>query len=71
MKEGLGFMTYRQIFTQFLDQTKIDGSTILDFRMADQLYVPEIAPVNYIPNAIVVWLNNGSKLIYIAKEDET
>ena len=63
-------MTYGQVMSQFLEHTKMDGSLILDFRPAVSMFIHDLIPVDFIPNAIVVWLTNGSKLIYIAKEEK-
>lgn len=47
----------------FNADTDIDSSLINDTRPCTEMY-----GVPFIPNAIVVWLNNGSKIIYIAPE---
>lgn len=57
-------MTYGELFKDFLQKTNItDNDTIIeDYRPCDQMYgVPSI------PNAIVIWFKDGTKIIYIGK----
>lgn len=50
-------MTYGEIYDEFLNKVKCEP---LDYRPCIEFFdVPNI------PNAIVVWLKDGSKLIYI------
>lgn len=54
-------MTYGEIFEEFLTETHIDRQVIEDYRPCCEMFdVPNIA------NAIVVWLGNGAKIIYIS-----
>lgn len=56
-------MTYGEIFKEFLAKTKIDGTMINDYRPCVEMYdVPNI------DNAIVIWLTDGGKMIYIHKQ---
>lgn len=59
--EGVEAMTYGEIYTQFLKKSGISESRINDYRPCCDLF-----DVPFIPNAIVVWLNDGGKIIYIA-----
>lgn len=53
-------MTYEEVYKMFLEKTKIPIDEIEDYRPCCNLFgVPDIR------NGIVVWLKNGSKLIYI------
>lgn len=53
-------MTYGDIFEKFVRETYIDEQLIDDYRPCCEMFgVPNIA------NAIVVWLRNGAKIIYI------
>jgi hypothetical protein len=55
-------VTYGDIYKQFIENTGIDPLKVNDYRPCCTLFdVPNLA------NAIVVWLNDGSKLIYILK----
>lgn len=57
-------MTYGELFKDFLQNTNInnDDTVIYDYRPCDEMYgVPSI------PNAIVIWLKDGTKIIYIGK----
>lgn len=52
--------TYGDIFNKFLNETYIDKQLIDDYRPCCEIFgVPNI------DNAIVVWLRNGAKIIYI------
>lgn len=56
-------MTYGEIFNSFLTKTNIDRSIIEDYRPCCELFdVPNI------PNAIIVWLCDGDKIIFIAQD---
>lgn len=57
-------MTYSDIFEEFIRETHIDRHLINDYRPCCEMFdVPNIA------NAIVVWLKNGSKIIYITNKN--
>lgn len=52
--------TYGDIFEEFIRETHVDRQLIDDYRPCCEMFgVPNIR------NAIVVWLRNGAKLIYI------
>ena len=54
-------MTYGEIYKQFLKETCMDLSIVDDYRPCCEMFdVPNI------PNAIIIWLKDGGKLIYIA-----
>lgn len=55
-------MTYGEIYNKFLKSTKIDQELISDYRPC----IPLFAPTG-IDNAIIVWLEDGSQIIYIAE----
>ena len=58
-------MTYKEIYLEFEKYTNIELAIIDDSRPCLSFYgVPSIK------NAILVWLKNGSKIIYIAKEKD-
>ena len=46
------------------------NQNIVDYRPACGLYVEGMDDCEQIPNAIVCWLENGDKVIYIAKEND-
>lgn len=55
-------LTYGDIYKQFLESTNIDLALVEDYRPCCELFgVPNIA------DAIIVWLKDKSKLIYIYK----
>ena len=56
-------MTYGDIFEEFKTVTQISGDVIDDYRPCYQDY-----DVPCIPNAIVIWLKNHDKIIYIKSE---
>ncbi|MDF2800251.1 MAG: hypothetical protein K0S61_154 [Anaerocolumna sp.] len=53
--------TYGDIYRQFRLEMKIKEALIDDYRPCVETY-----GVPYMPNAIVVWLKSGSRIIYIA-----
>lgn len=54
-------LTYGEIYNHFLEQCETKFP-IEDYRPCRQMYgVPDI------PNAIVVWVSDGTKIIYIDK----
>lgn len=55
-------LTFGDIFNNFLTSTEINRDFITDYRPCGQPYFDY-----YIPNAIIVWLKNGDRLIYINK----
>lgn len=56
----------REMAGEVIKKNKID-----DYRPAYGLYVDGLEDTTFIPNAIVCWLKNGDKIIYIAKERDT
>lgn len=55
--------TYGDIYNEFCD--KFPLIEIEDYRPADPMYIPQL--IIGIPFAIVVWLKDGSKVIYITE----
>lgn len=55
-------MTYSEIYNKFLKSTKIDRDLISDYRPCIPLFAP-----TEIDNAIIVWLKDGSRIIYIGE----
>ena len=58
--------TYEDIYKEFYD--KFPNAEVEDYRPAVGLYIPQL--LEAIPNAIIVWLKDGTKIIYISKEDK-
>ena len=56
-------MTYGEIYEEFCN--KFSNAEVNDYRPATPLYVDELNIS--IPNAIVVWLKDGSKIIYVSE----
>lgn len=56
-------MTYGEIYEEFCN--KFSNAEVDDYRPAAPLYVDELN--TSIPNAIVVWLKDGSKIIYVSE----
>ena len=63
MKGDKHKMTYGNIYDQFLNTTSIDKDVVDDYRPCCPLF--DVPPI---PDAIVVFLKNGGKIIYIADE---
>lgn len=59
-------MTYEDIFNEFCK--KFPLVEVEDYRPAVELFIPQLW--RGIPNAIIVWLKDGSKVIYIAEGEE-
>ena len=55
-------MTYEEIYKEFCD--KFPNAEREDYRPADPMFISQL--MGGIPNAIIVWLKDGSKVIYIA-----
>lgn len=59
-------MTYGMIYDEFCK--KFPNAGVDDYRPAFPLYLPRL--VKPIPNAIIVWLKDGSKMVYIEESEE-
>lgn len=59
-------MTYGDIYNEFCK--RFPNVEIDDYRPAVELHIPQVR--RGIPNAIIVWLKDGSKVIYIAEDEE-
>lgn len=57
-------MTYGDIYKQFYD--KFPNAEVSDWRPADPMFIPQL--LSPIPNAILVWLKDGSKVVFIFGE---
>ena len=57
--------TYYDIYDEF--RKKFPLAEVLDYRPAVEMHAPQIE--GSIPNAIVVWLNDGATVIYIAESE--
>jgi len=58
--------TYGDIYDEFCD--KFPLAEVEDYRPAVEMHVPQLS--KGIPNAIIVWLKDGTKVIYIAESEE-
>ena len=58
-------MTYNELCYHAIKTLSIDNQLFEDFRPASPLFVPELK--EQIPNAIIIWLKSGQKIIYIEK----
>lgn len=58
-------MTYKDILNEF--ESKFSNAEIEDYRPACGLYIDGVDDCTQIPNAIVVWLKDGSKVVYISR----
>lgn len=59
-------LTYGDIFDEFCK--KFPNAEVDDFRPVAPIHVPEIP--NGMAKSIVIWLKDGSRLIYTTKEQE-
>jgi hypothetical protein len=58
--------TYGDIYNEFCE--KFPNAKVLDYRPAVDMYIPELKTIG-IPYAIIVWLEDGSEVIYKSKEE--
>lgn len=58
-------MTYGEIYEEFCK--KFPNAKVEDYRPADPIFIPQL--LGGIPNAIIVWLTDGSKVVYIAESE--
>lgn len=58
-------MTYREIYKEFCD--KFPNADVEGYRPANPKYIPQL--LSGIPNAIVLWLMDGSVVVYISYQD--
>ncbi len=61
-----GKMTYGDIYEEFCK--KFPNIEVKDYRPASPLHIPQL--LKDIPNAIIVWLMDGSEVVYIAEGGE-
>lgn len=66
IKEELKMKTYSDIYNEFCN--KFPNAEVLDYRPAVEMHIPQLSRA--IPNAIVVWLKDGSEVIYISGSEE-
>lgn len=61
-------MTFTDILNEFIEYTSINSEVIDDWRPANKLFTGGYD----IPFSIIIWLKNGSKIIYYSQncEDE-
>lgn len=58
--------TYGDIYNEFCD--KFPNVEVEDYRPADPMYVHQL--MRGIPYGIIVWLKDGSEVVYIAGSEE-
>lgn len=56
-------MTYGEIYNKALCKLCLTRKEVADYRPASKLFIPELE--RDITNAIIIWLKDGGKLIYI------
>lgn len=57
--------TYKDIYDEFCK--KFPFTEVEDYRPAVKMHIPQLA--KGIPNAIIVWLKDESKIIYITESE--
>ena len=58
--------TYNDIYNEFCD--KFPLAEVLDYRPAVKIHIPQL--LKDIQNAIIIWLKDGSEVIYISESEE-
>lgn len=66
IKEVSDQMTYEDIYNNALEKLNINAELVEDYRPASELFIPELK--RQIPKAIIIWLKDKSKIIYIESE---
>lgn len=56
-------MTYGEIYDKALNKLHLECEEVEDYRPACKMHIPELEIA--LPNAIIIWLKDGSKVIYI------
>ena len=59
-------MTYREIYEEFCE--KFPNAEVEDYRPANTMFIPQL--LRDIPNGIIVWLKDKSKVIYIVESED-
>lgn len=59
-------MTYEELYNKALCKLCLETSEVEDYRPACEMHIPEIK--GGIPNAIIIWLKTGEKIVFIDKE---
>ena len=59
-------MTYGDIYEQF--SKKFSKAKVSDFRPALPMFLPQLS--KGIPNAIIIWLKDGTKVVYMAESED-
>ena len=57
-------MTYQDIFEEACRKFNLHGK-VKDYRPAVELYIPQLKEKSGIPGGIIIWLTDGTKMIYI------
>ena len=58
-------MTYGDVYSEFKE--KFSNVEAEDYIPADPMYIPQL--MRAVPNAIIVWLEDGSTVIYISGKE--
>jgi hypothetical protein len=58
--------TYEEIYNDFC--AKFPLAKVEDYRPADPMFIPQL--MRGIPYAIIVWLKDGSKVVYISESEK-
>ena len=66
-QKGRRMKTYGDIYDEFCN--KFPNVEIADYRPAVSTYIPQLVSGTCIPYAILVWLKDGSEVIYISEEE--
>lgn len=61
-------MTYGELYDKALNKLHLECEKVEDYRPACKMHIPELETA--LPNAIIIWLKDGSKVIYIEPDKE-
>lgn len=60
-------MTYEELYEKALCKLSLKCSDVEDYRPCSEMFISELK--RQIPNAIIIWLRTGEKVIFIDKKE--
>lgn len=60
-------MTYGELYEKALCKLCLEHSEVEDYRPCSEMFISELS--RQIPNAIIIWLKTGEKVIFIDNEE--
>lgn len=60
-------MTYGELYDKAIKTLNLDKNIVNDWRPASPLFIDQL--ISQIPNAIIIWLNNGDQVLFIDRSE--